>query len=97
MKAVFGIVVSMLYLSALLVSMPFVILAKNHVEALFVNTEILMLMFGILFFSDEKYSNSSFLETLQVGVLFVVVRKGIIVVPLHEKYIFARLTDQPLL
>ena len=92
MKGEIGIAVSLIYLCTLLHVKPFVVRNMNRVEALFVNTEIIIVLFGILFSSDEQFSNSAFLEALQLVFLFGVYLLAALMMNLHfwgmlyEKY-----------
>jgi hypothetical protein len=54
MKGLLGIVVSLVYLSAVLILRPFVVIAMNDAEVLFVNAEIAVILLGVLFTSDDE-------------------------------------------
>ena len=71
-KGELGIAVSLAYLYALLSQKPFAKAKMNNVEALFVNAEITVIMFGILFSSDVKFAESELLENMMLLMLLCV-------------------------
>ena len=73
MKGVVGVVISLGYLSLLIAQRPFANTAMNTAEVYFVNAEIAVILFGILYTSnEEKFAESAFLEILQLIMLLTV-------------------------